>query len=1164
MADLQNYILGKLKGFQRKALSGVEAFTNPLPPPVNVLQDFKPQNPRQQAAFDQSQSFVQGAQQAYEKPQIQLPSLANNTFQNISTKVNQSPISIIPKRFISGGLFGDTGTFGSAPTPATFTEAFKTGAANRGKILAENFDISTPEGALNIAGIVNPVAKVTKAKPVLKGAVSGLQKIGKEAVDASSYLSRAQEGIHDAYTRGVDRFHPIVRLATKAGKKKTIEEALSGYYGIGSKAQYHLDYELKPLFKGVDAKDLRNYTIANRDIELAGRAIKGSSKKQGEKILSELQSKSNFPQIQEAAQKLYAFQDSIVRQYLVDTGVISQQAYDAMRARNQAYIPFKRIMDTVDESLGISGAPGSVSNQNVIKGIKGSNRKIQDPLESIVENVYKIVSLGQRQKVAQTIASLDSSIPGVIKKISAPLRDKDSYISVFENGKKQYYQVPKDVMEAAKGMNEEQLNLIIQIASAPSRLLRATATTLNPDFIVPNVARDMQSAYINAGVNPLEILNSFRKTIGVHLLGKDDALYKEFLQAGGLTSRISQDKPAIKRTVGELTANTPKKLLALLNPLKAFKNIQTFAQISEEATRRAVYERTLNKALQKGLSRPDAMKEAAYMAQEASTNFARRGSAMKAANSLIPFLNARIQGVDRLVRTGIKNPGATAFRVGVLTIPPTLATYAYNRTFPEYFDENVVPEYKKKDNFILMAPWLGKNRYITIPKGDVGQLANPIEEFLSYADGKGGEVAKAVGEALLAFSPVQNIGDVVPTAIKPPIEAALNKSLFTGYELVPEYKKGFPKYKQDQSSTEPTYRALGAATNQSPSVLQNTIRGYGSGVVRLGEQIINPLLPEHFKTDRNSQGDPINKVPVVRRLVGGEVKTKEEAELSEQKRQQAIQFELNDITSGVKRGELTPEEGQAAMQKILGQEQQKVEKPSLLTDKAGASEGAFTLNGKEYIKTPSGEYKAIDIQSIVNMPSDTAYEKQLKRDEAFKVLDDIEGLSVAQTTKYLEKIGITKEEAEYYNIASASPAARIAYISDELQGVPQEKFMETLAQYRKDVNGKRILTNDGVDALFNEGVISTAEKKYLKSVTFNKKSGALKTGTGKKKKPKRITVKRVSIKAPKVAFKKPRKARYRTLKPVTIKVSQSKKIPMKVLKTNKLPTQRDYKKLFGV
>jgi flagellin-specific chaperone FliS len=750
---------------------------------------------------------------------------------------------------------------------------------------------------------------------------------GDSSVDG--FISKLKAKFNKLYTETVNEFHPLNYVAKMAGKAKEMRHALAGYYGAGSTAQYHVDFELTQILKEQNLNDLREAAIAMRDIELASRGIKGSPKQKQAleklKAIKERLGEEKMKSIGETLKKLYEYQDRMVKTYLVDTGIMSQIGYKNMRKNNNFYIPFKRVMDRVDEFLGFvppSKGAGSVSSQDVIYSIKGSDKEIVDPIESILEATYKMVALAKRQEVAQTIVSLKDDLPeGMIKEIKGKVGNTPN-ISLFVNGKVKHYQVPIEVAEAAKGLNKEALATIFKILQYPTAVFRASATGSNPDFFVPNVLIDLQSAFVNVGLNPLKWVKGL-----AHMMKKDE-IYQEFLKQGAKsTTRVAIDRPMLQKTVAEIAGDTKSKAIEVLKPSGLLKVLQTISEYSDTPTRIAVFEEILNEGLKKGLSREEALKEAAYWAQEATTNFSRHGSKTQAINALYAFLNARLQGVDRLLRSFKNDPVGVGFRVGLISQVPALVLYAWNRQFESYNDERVVSETDKKRKFIFMLsdtpiPQLGGAQYIAIPKGDIGQLANPTEEFLRMADNKGGDVKNALVDVLKAFSPVSNVGDIFPTALRPIIEVAVNKNFFFDKEIVPEYKKAYPAKYQDTAYTRPLYRMIGDKINASPAKIEALVHGYGTGLANIGERMTRPFIPDKYKTPQNEQGATINQIPVLRRFLGGERKTKEEQELAIAKRIKAIEFDINDIKGGIKRKEIPQEEGLKQIEILQAQQQE--------------------------------------------------------------------------------------------------------------------------------------------------------------------------------------------------------------------------------------------------
>jgi len=809
------------------------------------------------------------------------------------------------------------------------------------------------KSTIQTGGITKPTQIVET--PKLQGNQLGQKQLGvggtkqlAGAETSDTIISRLKSKTNRIYTDVIDRFHPLSATAKMAGKDQEMRNALTGHYGAGSTAQYHVDFELSPILKEQNIDELRKVSIAQRDIELAGRGIKGSNKGFSLDKLKQEMGQEKFDSVKGTLDKLYKYQDEIVKKYLVDTGIISKDAYSTMRANNQFYVPFKRVMDTVDDFLGFTpqtrGA-GSVGSQNVIFKIKGSDKQIIDPIESILESTYKSVGLGKRQQVAQTIVSLKDKLPkGMIQELKGPVGNTPN-ISLFVNGKVKHYSVPMEVAEAAKGLKEESLNTIVKILSVPTQVFRATATGINPEFMAPNIARDVQSAFVNVGLNP------FKWTRGVAHMMKKNELYKDFLKYGGKTSRISIDRPMLTKTVRDIT-----KGFTIKKPSDLLKGLQVMGEYSEQPTRIAVFEQELVKGLKQGLPKDEAAIRAANWAQDSTVNFARRGAKTQSVNAIYAFLNARAQGVDRLIRTFKNDPIGGAFRVGFITQVPAIAGYAWNRQFDSYYDDRVVSPTDRRTNFIIMLSdtpiqALGGAQFIKIPKGDIGRLANPTEEFLRFAENKGGDVKKALFDIVRGFSPWDNIGDLIPTALRPPIEAVVNKSFFTGYPIVPEYKTSLPPKYQDSSYTSPLYRMLGQKMGVSPAKLQAVVEGYGTGISKMVEMSTRGLVPDKYKTAKNEQGADINKTPIVRRFLGGEKRTQEEQLKTDASKVSSINFQINDVKSAIKRGDIPQDEGIKEIQK-LQQEQSKI---------ATKVSGSTTTDNKTWVLTATGGLKEIDL-----------------------------------------------------------------------------------------------------------------------------------------------------------------------------------------------------------
>ena len=77
--------------------------------------------------------------------------------------------------------------------------------------------------------------------------------------------------------------------------------------------------------------------------------------------------------------------------YLKDAGIITEKAYKVMLEANKDYVPFGRVMQE-----GSEGGSIGKTVSNPIKQMKGSERVIIDPLESIFKNTYHFITLAER------------------------------------------------------------------------------------------------------------------------------------------------------------------------------------------------------------------------------------------------------------------------------------------------------------------------------------------------------------------------------------------------------------------------------------------------------------------------------------------------------------------------------------------------------------------------------------------------------------------------------------------------------------------------------------------------------------------------------------------------------------------------------------------------
>lgn len=678
------------------------------------------------------------------------------------------------------------------------------------------------------------------------------------------------------YTDYVNRMQPVEDLVSGVQKKmnSSIRPEFNPKYqitkllGAGGSAELRHKKELDPIIRELgktDKSDFDVYLKARRDIELATRDIKGSDAQLAQQRIDALGTKYDLGKFNDVATKLYAYQDKGLRR-LVEAGFIDEPTYNNIKGKNEAYVPFQRVMDEVDNYLDIPTKKLSQGKQPVNK-IAGSDKAIYSPLESIIANTYKLEGAIAKNNVAKSIANLSTINPNlsdIIKKVDSATKNT---IPVWVNGKKEFYEVPEDINRVVKGLNEEQVGQVVKLLSIPANLLRQGATGRNVDFMVPNVVKDQFDAAVSSkyGYRPfIDYFNGLGEMIKAGM-GKPN-FYDEYAANGGkIFYEMAGGRKAIAK---EIQDATKQKGLGAKFFNTITDGLDFLGKISETPTRVGLYKKALQGSKNKLI--------AANEAREGTLDFARMGAKMKTANSIIPFLNVGVQGFDKLIRSARDNPGKMLFYGALYGIAPQVALTIWNNTqHPEEYQE--ISDEVKQDNFVLVRGRKknGKVDYITLSKGNIlPYITNPVDNLLSAVAGYDRQTFSSLattllGEALPIIEPGRDInqtasrslGAVVPQAFKPALENVANYNFYKGKEIVPSYLKNKSPVDQSYDSTPLPYKYIGNLLQVSPLKVQNALEGYFAGFVKTPLQIASILQ----KISRNEKLSP-NEIPVLRRF----------------------------------------------------------------------------------------------------------------------------------------------------------------------------------------------------------------------------------------------------------------------------------------------------------
>jgi hypothetical protein len=657
----------------------------------------------------------------------------------------------------------------------------------------------------------------------------------------------------ELYRLFVDRFNPIKKLQDElaAGRELPINmrpyEQTRLQVSAMNKANLFLEHEVRNFLTGEvvgpglkkimeplsgDGQGLRefsNYAVAKRALELMDRPKPIKTGYEADRAALEKVVRETGERFEPIFRGVADYQNNVLN-YLKDSGVLSKDMVKAIQEANKDYVPFFRLMD--DE--GAAGAGGLAKKVfNPLRKIKGSERNVIDPMESIIKNTYAFVQLAERNQVIKSLHDLAKSSPrgaelvkvvpikskpikikgeeletaikkadpesdlldlvkqyagadakvlpddiSIFRAMAAP--DRANTVSYMSKGKRVTLELDEDVAVALKDMDNDSVSLLTKIFSLPAKALRAGAV-LDPEYFVRNAMRDNVTAAVYSANGFKPFLTDFAS--GFVSLAKKDKHYRDWLNGGGAQATlVSLDRQYLRENLQKLMDSadmytTVKNVVR--SPLEILRAATEFA---ENATRIGEFKR----AMKDGPQTKEAMQEAAFQSREITLDFARRGAATKGMNMLAAFLNARVQGYDRMVRAMVNNPVRTNSRAAMFITTPSILLWMHNNSTEERRKlYRAVPEWQKNLFWVVINE---DGEHTRIPKPfELGVLYGSVPERLLDAWAGNRKIAdlphdlvKAVG-----LDPYSLASSILPTFAQPVLEQMMNYSFFRNRPLEP-------------------------------------------------------------------------------------------------------------------------------------------------------------------------------------------------------------------------------------------------------------------------------------------------------------------------------------------------------------------------------------------
>ena len=511
----------------------------------------------------------------------------------------------------------------------------------------------------------------------------------------------------------------------------------------------------------------------------------------------------------------------------LDAGVIDKYAFKRF-SDDMYYIPFYKIME--DGDVASVSKSSKLTGQYFSKELKGGMKKTNDLMENVLLNWSHILSAAMKNQAAvKTIQAAESmGAANLAEKING--KYPSNTVKVMKDGQEVHYEINDaglvDAISTISYLGPK--SAFLDVAKGFTNALRY-GVTLSPAYKVRNLIRD---SIQSAAISPVG-MNVFQNVIGGLAMSKEGhPTFMAALAGGGIfemgTAHEGNQSKLIKRLIGKGVAET--SILDTTGKIKgklqdALNYYNEIGNKFENANRLSLY----NKLKEEGKSHL----EASYQARDLM-DFSMQGQfrAIKLVASVVPFFNARLQGLYKLGRDGITptyrvicnaTTGAElqigdkqkAMRFATISSAVMLASMAL---YGMYKDDE---DFKRREDWDRDNFWwfkIGDTAY-RIPKpfeiGALGTIAERTYEQIAD-DTVEGKVFFQRLNSILANNLSMN---PMPQIFKPLIDLYANKDSFTGAPIESAGMQNLSAQERVTNRTSGIAIALGGVSSAASKVL---------------------------------------------------------------------------------------------------------------------------------------------------------------------------------------------------------------------------------------------------------------------------------------------------------------------------------------------------------
>lgn len=744
-------------------------------------------------------------------------------------------------------------------------------------------------------------------------------------VPVSEKIEKVKADLSKTYTALIDKFNPVENFVNQVKESTKTEIPASkdpyvllrltaGDFGRLEATVFSGPRDFKDPTKVVgkslkeivspfkteqEISELQNYVVSKRALEKGVQGFETGFDSEAAKEVV----KTGSAKYEKASKEITEFLNHNLK-YLKDSGVISEELLNKSKEFNKDFVPWARV------GKPEKGVGPDLTVKNPVKKFTGSDKKIKNVYETILQDTYIKLKVAERNRAMTALADLDLKLPEsdrIFERVKTETKtidvspeevanylfpgEKDMQavlsqelndpmtifrpkskslgadeIAIYRDGKREVLKVKdQEILKTLKAMDKETANSFMQVAEGISKAKRA-GIIFTPAYGLKNTIRDQFTAY---SFSKYDYLPFKDMVAGLgEVIGKGPEYYDWLAHGGAQSVSTAIDTNYFKKNIFELHKET-----GFLNGVKnvvrnPIESMRAMNEASEVGTRVGLYGKAFEKTNDAFLS--------AFESREGTVDFARKGRnpTVQQLNKLTDFQNVGVQAIDRFYRAAKEDPKGVLKRAAYMITAPSILIWMYNQRHKEIYDS--IPNYVKDTHWVFINSDDPKAPIIRIPKPqELGILFGTLpERTLEAFFNDNPRAYKNFQESLSGLNPYN-----MPDIAQPLVEHWGNKSLFTGNSLIPSALEKVAPQEQYREYTSDTAKALGKiigympgdhprAGFSSPAIIDNYIQSWTGTLGTYATKIIDQgLKAAHIAEPSQKPASTLADIPFIQSFI---------------------------------------------------------------------------------------------------------------------------------------------------------------------------------------------------------------------------------------------------------------------------------------------------------